>query len=72
MNPLGVELTPHPAKVVFDKYDVELWAVAKRVNLNMNYVRDILNGRFKATEEVNQKLTKCVKEIEDYYENKNQ
>ena len=31
MNPLGVARIPHPTKTIFDRYNAELWAIAKRI-----------------------------------------
>jgi hypothetical protein len=63
---LGVKRIPHPTKTIFDRYNTELWAIAKRIGRGYHSTWDLLNGRFPCTVEINAKLREAAKRVEEY------
>ena len=56
--------TPHPAKAVFHKHKVPMYAVAHYLGLSYGYTCNIMSGVVKPSDEVQKRLKKVVSAIE--------
>jgi len=68
---MKISFDPHPTTLIFEKFKIPKTFVALKIGRSYPYITQILSGKQRASDEINKRLEKLAKEVEESATNGN-